>query len=52
MEISQLENKTRNELIELARELGIVNHTALKKQDINDLSAEPHENLTFKLSAD
>lgn len=34
MEISQLETKTRNELVELAKELGISNHTGLKKQDI------------------
>jgi transcription termination factor Rho len=34
MEISQLENKTRNELVELAKELGISNHTGLKKQEI------------------
>ncbi|MFC2033962.1 transcription termination factor Rho [Chloroflexota bacterium] len=34
MEISQLENKTRDELIGLAKEMGIPNHTNLKKQDI------------------
>ncbi len=34
MEITQLENKTRNELLDLAKELGIPNHTGLKKQDI------------------
>jgi len=34
MEISQLENRTRDELMELAKEMGISNHTGLKKQDI------------------
>ncbi len=34
MEISQLENKTRDELVELAKEMGISNHASLKKQDI------------------
>ena len=34
MNISQLQNKTRDELIELAKEMGISNYTGLKKQDI------------------
>ena len=34
MEISQLENKTREELIEIAKEAGLSNYNALKKQDI------------------
>jgi len=34
MDISQLENKTKDELVELAKEAGISNHTNLKKQDI------------------
>ncbi len=34
MNISQLENKNRDELIELAKEMGISSHTNLKKQDI------------------
>jgi len=34
MEISQLESKTREELLELAKEMGISNHTGLKKQEI------------------
>ncbi len=34
MEISQLENKTRSELVELAKEIGIPNFTGLKKQEI------------------
>jgi len=34
MEISQLENKTREELLELAKEAGISNYATLKKQDI------------------
>ena len=34
MDISQLANKTRDELLELAKEIGISNHTSLKKQDI------------------
>ena len=34
MNISQLENKTRDELMELAKEMGVANHTNLKKQDI------------------
>ncbi|MCL0094820.1 transcription termination factor Rho [Dehalococcoidales bacterium] len=34
MNISQLENKTRDELIELAKEMGISSYTNLKKQDI------------------
>ncbi len=34
MNISQLENKSRDELIELAKEMGISSHTNLKKQDI------------------
>jgi len=34
MDFSQLENKTRDELIELAKENGISNYANLKKQDI------------------
>jgi len=34
MEISQLENKNRDELVEIAKEMGISNYTNLKKQDI------------------
>jgi transcription termination factor Rho len=34
MNISQLENKSRDELIELAKEMGISGHANLKKQDI------------------
>jgi len=34
MEISQLENKNRDELLEIAKEMGISNCTGLKKQDI------------------
>ena len=34
MEISQLENKTIEELAELAKEMGITNHTTFAKQDI------------------
>jgi len=34
MNIIELEDKTRDELIELAKEVGITNYTALKKQDI------------------
>ncbi len=34
MEISQLENKNRDELIEIAKEMSISNYTSLKKQDI------------------
>ena len=34
MEISQLENKSRDELVEIAKEMGISNYTSLKKQDI------------------
>ena len=34
MNISQLENKNRDELIELAKEMGISNYASLKKQDI------------------
>ncbi len=34
MNIDELENKTREELIEMAKEAGISNATALKKQDI------------------
>ncbi len=34
MEISQLENKTVEELAELAKEMGITNHTTLTKQDL------------------
>ncbi|HJM36394.1 MAG: transcription termination factor Rho [Dehalococcoidales bacterium] len=34
MEISQLENKTVEELAELAKEMGVTNHATLDKQDI------------------
>ncbi len=34
MEISQLENKSKEELIELAKEMGVSNYANLKKQDI------------------
>ncbi|MBI2329488.1 MAG: transcription termination factor Rho [Chloroflexi bacterium] len=34
MDISQLENKTRDQLLELAKEMDISNHTGLKKQDL------------------
>ncbi|MFC1897764.1 transcription termination factor Rho [Chloroflexota bacterium] len=34
MEISQLENRSRDELVEIAKEMGISNYTSLKKQDI------------------
>ncbi len=34
MDISQLENKTKEELIELAKEMGISNHVSLDKQDL------------------
>jgi transcription termination factor Rho len=34
MDISQLENKTRDELIDVAKEMGIANYTGLKKQDL------------------
>jgi len=34
MNISQLENKSRDELIEMAKEIGISNYASLKKQDI------------------
>jgi len=34
MEISQLENKNRDELLEIAKEMGLSNYTGLKKQDI------------------
>jgi transcription termination factor Rho len=34
MNISELEHKTRDELVELAREMGMSSYTALKKQDI------------------
>lgn len=34
MDISQLQNKNRDELVELAKEMGILNCTNLKKQDI------------------
>ncbi len=34
MDINQLENKTMDELAELAKEMGISNHTSLKKQDV------------------
>ena len=34
MNISQLENKNRDELIELAKEMGVSNYASLKKQDI------------------
>jgi len=34
MNISQLENKNRDELLEMAKEMGISSHTNLKKQDL------------------
>ena len=34
MDISQLENKTKDELVELAKEMSLSNYTGLKKQDI------------------
>ena len=34
MNINQLGNKTKDELIELAKEMGISNYTGLKKQDL------------------
>ena len=34
MDISQLENKTRDELVDVAKEMGITNYTGLKKQDL------------------
>ena len=34
MNIAELENKSKDELIELAKEMGISNYTSLKKQDI------------------
>jgi transcription termination factor Rho len=34
MNIGQLENKSRDELIELAKEMGISNYASLKKQDV------------------
>jgi len=34
MNITELENKNRNELIELAKEMGITNYTSLKRQDL------------------
>lgn len=34
MEISQLENKSKDELVEIAKEMGVSNYTGLKKQDI------------------
>jgi len=34
MDISQLENKTRDELLEVAKEMSISNYTSLKKQDL------------------
>ena len=34
MDISQLENKTRDELLEVAKEMSISNYASLKKQDL------------------
>ncbi len=34
MDISQLENKTEDELLEMAQEMGIPNHTSLTRQDL------------------
>jgi len=42
MDIMQLESKTRDELLELAKEMGISNHTSLKKQDIIMLLLQAH----------
>ena len=33
MEISQLESKNRDELVEIAKEMSISNYTSLKKHD-------------------
>ena len=38
MEISQLGNKTMEELAELAKEMGITNHTTLTKQDLSRIA--------------
>jgi len=35
MEISQLENKSKEELIELAKELGVTNYASLRKHDLS-----------------
>ena len=42
MEISQLENKTRDELLEMAKGMGITNPTHLKKQEIIMLLLQAH----------
>ena len=42
MDISQLENKTKDELVELAKEMGVSNHTSLKKQDLIMRLLEAH----------
>ena len=34
MNITELEHKTRDELVELAKEMGISNYTSLKKQEL------------------
>ncbi|MFC1932902.1 transcription termination factor Rho [Chloroflexota bacterium] len=34
MDISQLENKTRDELVEMVKEMGVSNYASLKKQDM------------------
>ena len=34
MEISQLETKNRDELVEIAKEMGISSYTSLKKQEL------------------
>ncbi|MBI2852570.1 MAG: transcription termination factor Rho [Chloroflexi bacterium] len=50
MEINQLENKTVEELADLAREMGVVNHTALSRQELIARLAQPppeQEGTTF-----
>ncbi|HJX61044.1 MAG TPA: Rho termination factor N-terminal domain-containing protein, partial [Dehalococcoidia bacterium] len=34
MNLAELEAKTREELMDVAKELGITGHTALRKQDL------------------
>ena len=53
MNISQLQNKTRDELIELAKEMGISNYTSLKKQDIvmRLLQADTEQQATSSVAA-
>jgi len=42
MNITELENKNRDELIELAKEMGISNYTSLKKQDLTMRLLQTH----------